>query len=584
MPNIEGVLIDTDVLVIGGGAGGLLAALSAKRHGPAGTRVTIVDSWLIGRTGHTAFSNAWKIVVAPDDDLDGILREIVAGNDGIADQVLVREVLADSYARLKDFEAIGMKFAREEDGRYKRRPTRGLDLARVMYPEGGGLEFSWLLRRALETEGVQLIDRLFVTGLLGGGSGRVVGAVGIHSRTGAFHAIKARATIVATNAITFRSGFVRDITGTGTLLAYRAGASLRNAEFSYVRPGTPKFYFEGITFAIQEGAHFVNAKGEAFMRAYEPEWADEADVPRIARAMALENEKGNVPLYLDMSAIPEELRDYFIQSKVKWMDYFFRKLGNEARTDMFGKTPYYALNQMTKMAIRTGPDCRSDVPGLLAAGLAQAGCANHFAGFHIGLCVGNGWIAGRSAVEDLETLPPSRLDAGEVAAMHAQATGPSDPSAKAESDLILRDLQAVMFAYNVGILKRGDRLEAARREVDALAERFDALAAPHTHELVRLKETEAMLLAARFILGASLLRTESRLSHFREDYDTRDDAHWLVWVDIAQGKDGPRFTKTPVPTPLCPVTPLTRRPSRLGSRAGDARVSPAAGSDVDVPG
>ena len=49
---------------------------------------------MIGRTGHTAFSNAWMITVFPDDDLDGILREIVAGNDGIADQVLVREVLA----------------------------------------------------------------------------------------------------------------------------------------------------------------------------------------------------------------------------------------------------------------------------------------------------------------------------------------------------------------------------------------------------------------------------------------------------------------------------------------------------------
>ena len=411
MEKFAGTLIDTDVLVIGAGAGGLLAALSAKRHGSPGTRVTLVDTWLIGRTGHTAFSNAWKIVVCPDDDLDGIFREIIAGNDGIADQVLVREVLANSYARLKDFEAIGMTFARADDGSYKRRPTRGLDLARVMYPEGGGLDFAWKLRRALEAEGVQLLDRIFITGLLGGGTGRITGATGMHSRTGEFHAIKARATIVATNAITFRSGFVRDITGTGTLLAYRAGASLRNAEFSYVRPGTPKFYFEGITFAIQEGAHFVNAKGEPFMREYEPDWADEADVPRIARAMALENKNGNAPLYLDMSAIPEHLRDYFIHSKVKWMDYFFRKLGDEAKTDMFGKTPYYALNQMTKMGIRTGPDCRSDVPGLLAAGLAQAGCANHFAGFHIGLCVGNGWIAGRSAIEDLDTLSPPRLDA-----------------------------------------------------------------------------------------------------------------------------------------------------------------------------
>lgn len=566
MAALDGSLIDTDVLVIGGGAGGLLAALSAKRHGPPGTRVTLVDSWLIGRTGHTAFSNAWKIVVFPDDDLDGVLREIVAGNDGIADQVLVREVLANSYERLKDFEAMGMVFGRDETGRYKRRPTRGLDIARVMYPEGGGLEFAWKLRLALEREGIQLVDRLFVTALMRGDGNRVIGATGIHSRTGAFTAIKARATIVATNAITFRSGFVRDITGTGTLLAYRAGAALRNAEFSYVRPGTPKFYFEGITFAIQEGARWTNAKGEPFMRDYEPDWADEADVPRIARAMAIENRKGNTPLYLDMSPIPEGIREYFIQSKVKWMDYFFRKLGDEAKTDMFGPTPYYALNQMTKMGIRTGPDCRSDVPGLLSAGLAQAGCANHFAGFHIGLCVGNGWIAGRSAIEDLDRLPAPKLDAAEVRALHDEARQPLDAAAQAQSDRILRDLQAVMFNWDVGILKREDRLRDALREIEQLEQSFKSIAAPHTHELVRLKETEAMLLAARFILGASLYRTESRLSHFREDFEARDDADWLVWVDIAETANGPSFVKTPVPTPLCPATPLTRRPSRLAAR------------------
>jgi succinate dehydrogenase/fumarate reductase flavoprotein subunit len=552
MDKLDGVLIDTDVLVVGAGAGGLMAALSAKRNGPPGTRVTLVDSWLIGRTGHTAFSNAWTIVALPGDDIDGILHEIVAGNDGIADQVLVRQALVDSHARIKDFEKMGMHFGRDEAGLYKRRPTRGLDLARVMYPEGGGLEFAWKLRLALERDGVQLIDRLFITGLMRGGSDRITGAVGINSRTGEFNVIKARATIVATNAITFRSGFVRDITGTGTLLAYRAGAALRNAEFSYVRPGTPKFYFEGITFAIQEGARWVNAKGQA-------------DVPRIAKAMAMENRKGNTPLYLDMSPIPEHLREYFIQSKVKWMDYFFRKLGDEAKTDMFGKTPYYALNQMTKMGIRTGADCRSDVPGLLSAGLAQAGCANHFAGFHIGLCVGNGWIAGKSAIEDIDCLPAPALDAAEVRALHAETHAPLKAASSAESDRILRDLQAVMFAYDTGILKREDRLQAAFDRVTALSEEFKTIAAPHTHELVRLKETEAMLLAARFILGASLYRTESRLSHFREDHDLRDDTNWLVWVDVAEGGNGPSFSKTPVPTPYCSVTLPRRKPSRLAA-------------------
>jgi len=566
MSHFDGLLTETDVLVVGAGAGGMLAALSAKRNGSPGTRVTLVDSWMIGRTGHTAFSNAWMIVAFPDDDHDGILREIVAGNDGIADQVLVREVLADSYTRLHDFEAMGMKFPRNADGSYSRRPTRGLDIARVMYPEGGGLEFCWLLRRALEEAGVQLIDRLFITALIRDDDGTVTGAVGVHSRTGEFHVIKARATIISTNAITFRSGFVRDITGTGTLLAYQAGAALRNAEFSYVRPGTPKFYFEGITFAIQEGAHFVNAEGEAFMRRYEPDWGDEADVPKIARAMALEKEHGRAPIYLDMSAIPEGIRDYFIQSKVQWMDYFFRKLGNEARTDMFGKTPYYALNQMTKMGVRTGADCRSDVPGLLVAGLAQAGCANHFAGFHIGLCVGNGWIAGRSAIEDLDRCSTPALNPGQIKALHAEATAPLGKGANDESDRILRDLQGIMFAYDIGILKREDRLQRALTQVERLADQIADLAAPHVHELVRLKETEAMLLAARFILGASIYRTESRLSHFREDFETRDDTNWAVWVDIKAGKEGPELTKTPIPTPYCPISVTTAGPERLRGR------------------
>ena len=562
MAAFRGVLIETDVLVIGGGAGGLLAALSAKRHGPRGTQVTLVDAAMIGRCGHTAFSNAWTIVALPNDDLDGILREIVAGNDGIADQELVRATLADSYERLRDFESMGMKFERDGHGHYVRRPTRGLDLARVLYPAGGGLEFSWLLRRALEDAGVRLMDRIFITGLIRE-QDRVIGAVGIHGRTGEFYVFKARTTIVATNAIGFRSGFVRDIAGTGTLLAYEAGATLRNAEFSYVRPGTPRFYFEGITFAIQEGATFLNSKGEAFMWDYEPEWGDEADVPRIARAMATERRKGNAPLYLDMSKIPEHLRDYFLRSKVKWMDYFFHKLGGEAKTDMFGKTPYYAMNQMTKMAIRTKVDCRSDVPGLLAAGLAQAGCANHFAGFHIGLCIGNGWIAGRSAIEDLDGLPAPALNPDSIQSQYDDVMRPLRPSAQAESDGILRELQQIMFAYDVGILKRADRIEQAVIKVDALAKRTENLGAPHFHELVRLKETEAMLHAAQLILGASMFRTELRLSHFRDDYPDRDDADWAVWVDATKDENRPKLVKTPIPTPLCPIGALQgRRPSR----------------------
>src|SRR5262249_32223333 len=150
--------------------------------------------------------------------------------------------------------------------------------------------------------------------------------------------------------------------------------------------------------------------------------------------------------------------------------------------------------------------------------------------------------------------------------LHAEAMRPLDAGAQAESDRILRDLQQVMFAYDVGILKSAERLEAARQRIEALTAELAEVAAPHVHELVRIKETEAMLLAAKFILGASLYRPESRLSHFREVFAARDDKDWLVWVDIAERNGAPVFTTTPIPTPLCGVEAIRGGPARLRQR------------------
>jgi nicotinate-nucleotide pyrophosphorylase (carboxylating) len=79
---------------------------------------------------------------------------------------------------------------------------------------------------------------------------------------------------------------------------------------------------------------------------------------------------------------------------------------------------------------------------------------------------------------------------------------------------------------------------------------------------VRLKETEAMLLAAEIILKASLVRAESRLSHFREDHDYRDDNNWLCWIDVQPRPSGPELVRTPIPTPLCAVREIRRPPMR----------------------
>jgi succinate dehydrogenase/fumarate reductase flavoprotein subunit len=169
------------------------------------------------------------------------------------------------------------------------------------------------------------------------------------------------------------------------------------------------------------------------------------------------------------------------------------------------------------------------------------------------MSIGTGWIAGRSAIEDLESLPPASLDAAEVRALYNDVFSERSDGAKAESDRILRDLQAVMFAYDVSVWKSEERLRGALGRIRVLQADAATIAAPHVHELVRLKETEAMLLAAQVILEASLLRTESRLSHFREDFDVRDDERWLRWIDAHDEAGTPVLTTTPIPTPLCAV-------------------------------
>jgi succinate dehydrogenase/fumarate reductase flavoprotein subunit len=333
-------------------------------------------------------------------------------------------------------------------------------------------------------------------------------------------------------------------------MAYRAGATLTNAEFGYLRPGTPKFYFEGITYAIQDGAKFRNANGQAFMERYDPEWADRADVHSITKAMVLEKNAGNTPLYLDMSLIPEDKRGDYLRSTVAWMDLFYKKLGDRVRIDMFGKTEYYPIYQMTKLGIKTDSECYSGIPGLFAAGLAQVACATHFAEFHIAVCNGTGWIAGRSAAKFAQDASLPSLSEHDISALRDVTQAHYGKEGDLTEDDVLLDLQKIVFRYDVTMLKNEQRLKAALDAIEHVREKSRELRAPHVHGFVRIQETQCMIDTAEMIVRASMVRTESRLSHIREDFPDRDDAEWIKWVLIKQQHEKPYIWTEPIPRPL----------------------------------
>ena len=138
---------------------------------------------------------------------------------------------------------------------------------------------------------------------------------------------------------------------------------------------------------------------------------------------------------------------------------------------------------------------------------------------------------------------------------------PLAPAAEAQSDRILRDLQQIMFAYDVGILKRADRLEASMKRSRRC--RVNSPTSPRRTCTTRAPERNRGHAACGADDPPGLARAyRSRFSHFREDYEARDDQNWLAWIDITDRSGELNLERTPIPTPLCSVEPV-RRPARL---------------------
>lgn len=252
--------ISADVLILGGGVAGCHAAISAAKRG---VRVAVVDKGAVIRSGsggagvdhwHGAFTNPCS-KISPDEAMDivktfGPYSYGEFGN-GISCYIQCKE----SYDALMDLETMGVKvrdvddefvgadfrdertklmFAYDYDNRYCIRVNGGADIKVALY-------------REMQRLGVRIFDRIMATLLLtedGMQGGRVIGAAGVHTRTGEFYIFRSKAVILSmavpagqwifsTEMIGFGSSFNDpNNTGDGTAMAWNAGAELALMERS----------------------------------------------------------------------------------------------------------------------------------------------------------------------------------------------------------------------------------------------------------------------------------------------------------------------------------------------------------------
>lgn len=552
-----GKLIETDVLIVGCGPSGLWASIKAK---PLVDKVIVVDKGpTLGPTNQGYFSGG-GVDACPPEEVDKLVEELVYFEDGLIEQDVVAAIAMQSFDRIREFERFGVKFFREPDGSLRPIPQRGLKYAKCYLGEpfgAGGLRQTEALINEAKRLGVEFMKRIFVTDVLVQ-DGKAVGVVAFDSRTGQFLIFRAKAVVLCSGHCNLKGHYEDQgmATGDGTAMCLKAGAELKNMEFitNWIVPKL--FGWEGVTYLLPMGARFINARGEEFVNKYSPMLKSNCDYNFLVKFMALEAREGRGPFYVDCSLMKPRDRE-MMEPIGGWTELQYHRM-LEMGIRFFDEPTEWMPGFQGTMggSVRTNIKMETAVPGLYAAGrLRNTDAGVYMGGWALCTSAAYGCWAGENAAKYARASKSYTLDADKIKALKEEIYRPMGKVGLDAEQAIL-EIQKAMFPYDVMILKSGKNLKKSLKKIEyARDEMLPNLVARDAHGLKKLIETRNMTVVAECMLRASLMRTESRASQYREDYPNRDNENWLKWIIINQ-KDGKLNLYTvPVPFEKYPYKP-----------------------------
>jgi succinate dehydrogenase/fumarate reductase flavoprotein subunit len=557
-----GEVIQSDVLIIGGGFGGLWSALRAAE---CGSSVTVVDKSFAGKSGHSYFASGALMVLLTADDLEDYVYDIVLGNEWLIEQDMVEAVFEGSYQRLKDLESYGINF-RKTKGEYVWTKARGTKHIKNIFPENAtASEEVTLLRKVAISRGAKFIDHVYIYDLMKDMDNNVCGAIGIGVKKSVNYLFKAKSVILATNTGGFKGHHLAsELQGTGPFLAYDAGAKIKNPEFHYINIRPSQHEIEGSGIFPAFGARWINAKGEYYMDKYDPVLKDRAPALKIVVAAAKEAMEGNAPISIDVKGMAEEECEKFrlLMASHGWQPILFEKCrleeGYDILRDNIEWQPAYESN---KLGIDADLNCKSSLDGLFAAGMARSLGINPFTGWSIASCTWSGYRAGESASRFAHEADFKEIDLTYLSERRGKFFEPMERGSGTDPDGLIHNLQKILFPVDVLIIMSEPKLEEALKEVLKLKEEeLSHLKATDIRTLIKSKEAQTMILSAEMTLRASLMRKETRENIFyREDFDSADNKNWLKWIIVEKGKEG----ETNFTTENIPFEKYKLKPERL---------------------
>jgi succinate dehydrogenase/fumarate reductase flavoprotein subunit len=605
--------VDTDVLIIGGGIAGSWAAIKAAERG---VKVTVVEQASALSAGPAGVDH-WMYAldnpcckISPDDFIEAHEYSNWGYINGIAHYVNYNE----AYKRLLELEKMGAK-VRDTEDEFKGAPFRD-DETKLLFAYDyetkhtirvWGQTFKPALYRELKRRNAQIYDRVRVTGLLnedGRQGSRIVGAVGVNTRTGEFYVFKAKATVLCTGRAEggariwsyFGGHFFPTLRaplsiGSGYAMAWKAGAELTLMEGRFVGgilrfppygTGNPQNTWYPCTIIDAKGREipYVDKDGNiltSFEQRVRPSLLNQkffapltgsrednqyrapcslSERPEFERLV--KKEEYTLPLYADLPGMPEHERRAIFGLMVAnegktWIVY--RNL-TQAGFDpdkhllqWYGEYAY-SLDPMMRHGFSQGYggvvidwDFKTTLEGLYAAG--DTLFADMY--FHDMAATGGSW-AGAKAAEYAKKAPEPRIDENQVENERKRVYASINRTEGIDWKELNTGISGIMRVY-CGDCINEEMLNVALTWIKEIKEKeAQELVARNPHELMRnLEVLDILTFAEVWIYSALARKASSRaLNFYRLDYPQVDPPEWHKFITIRQEDERIKIGELPL--------------------------------------
>ena len=523
-----------DVLVIGGGAAGAMAAIRARE---AGADVLLVDKSVFGRSGCAALASGAYITYMPGDDL----MIHLGGRGVLTNQTKAIEAIYATHDVLQILDGWGVRFVKERGEIWRGKGGSGAAASGGLAAGlvGGGTAMMKVVRGVALRAGVRVLNRVSVTDLLTSDGrhptgGRVVGALGVSGREREVHVCEAKSVVMCAGGFNFGykrpgqwfAGMPLNITSDGVAMQLRAGAVMGNMACGSKYLQTMEFMCApGIEHFTTMGTSYFNRQGEDVMKRFSESEAENTRRLSLGQAVALEMLEGNGPVYLDCTKLPPEN----IRMLYEVIPIIMNTLEAGGYNISKERVPYLPVLAATYGSSHGGgavvdDQCMTSLPGLFAAGASSDGM-NISPNLNLSWCMVLGWWAGLHAADYARTADLKGAVERQVESLTASATQYVKPEGTAFDEVHGR---AADLLHELGVILSDEKIVRVRRGLQEILETYDNVMARDPHDLVKVLGLRNSIEALTAVLDYLLHRQESRGSVINRDHPETDNEKWLV--------------------------------------------------------